>query len=261
MKTNIVRFLPAFSTIALAIALPFTTMASQPVQWTFASGGNGHYYQAFLVTNGISWQQASNAAASLGGYLATATTAAENDFIYNLASADDSLWFTDFAGNGFGPWLGGFQPAGSPEPAGGWSWVTGEPFSYTSWATFEPSNGDGNEDRIVYFGLGKLKDKTWNDYPGDPAQLSRPAVISYIVEWSSVPPPLVGIRASQVEVCWSSLSNTTYRVEYRSTLTTNTWTTLYNCIASTNSETCILDNLLLGEHNRFYRITATNCVP
>src|SRR5436190_21444639 len=80
MKNNILRFLAACWTIALGIALPFTTRASEPVQWTTAAGGNGHYYQVVSVTNGISWQQARNAAASMGGYLATVTSAEENDF-------------------------------------------------------------------------------------------------------------------------------------------------------------------------------------
>jgi hypothetical protein len=187
MKTPIVKLVAAFWTIAFGMALPFATRGSSPVQWTVESGGNGHYYQTFSAPNGISWREASTAAVSLGGYLATVTSAEENDFIYSLVSADDSLWDNDGAGHRIGPWLGGLQPAGSAEPSGGWKWVTGEAFGYTAWATFEPTDGDGIEDRISYFAFNGVKDKTWNDYPADPVAATRPPVLGYIVEWPVSP--------------------------------------------------------------------------
>ena len=75
------------------------------------------------------------------------------------------------------------------------------------------------------------------------------------------PPPLVTIRASQVEVCWNSKSNLTYQVQYRSDLTTNLWTSLVGCIRSTNSTSCINDPIIVGQPKRFYRVVLTNCVP
>ena len=75
------------------------------------------------------------------------------------------------------------------------------------------------------------------------------------------PPPLVTIRASQVEVCWNSKSNLTYQVQYRSNLTTNLWTSLTNCVRSTGSKTCIADPIAAGQPQRFYRVVLTNCVP
>ncbi len=73
-------------------------------------------------------------------------------------------------------------------------------------------------------------------------------------------PPLVTIRASQVEVCWNSKSNLTYQVQYRSDLTTNVWTSLV-CVRSTNSMSCITDPIAAGQPQRFYRVAQTNCVP
>jgi hypothetical protein len=72
--------------------------------------------------------------------------------------------------------------------------------------------------------------------------------------------PKMSIRVSEVEVCWTSLTNATYRVEYRSDLTTNTWVTLTNCVPSAGTETCIYDKVLRGQPQRFYRVVATNCV-
>jgi hypothetical protein len=73
--------------------------------------------------------------------------------------------------------------------------------------------------------------------------------------------PRMTIRVSEVEVCWTSITNATYRVEYRSDLTTNIWTPLTHCVPSGGSETCITDKILRGEPQRYYRTVVTNCVP
>ncbi|MBF8305568.1 MAG: putative rane protein, partial [Acidobacteria bacterium] len=82
-----------------------------------------------------------------------------------------------------------------------------------------------------------------------------------VTQFTFQPPPLVTIRASQVEVCWNSQSNLTYQVQYRSDLTTNLWTSLVGCIRSTGSVTCINDPIVVGQPQRFYRVVLTNCIP
>ncbi len=84
---------------------------------------------------------------------------------------------------------------------------------------------------------------------------------SHVTQFTFESPPLVTIRASQVEVCWNSISNLTYQVQYRSDLTTNLWTSLGGCIRSTNSTTCINDPVVVSQPQRFYRVLLTNCVP
>jgi hypothetical protein len=86
---------------------------------------------------------------------------------------------------------------------------------------------------------------------------ATPQVTQFIFE----APPLVTIRTSQVEVCWNSQSNLTYQVQYRSDLTANLWTSLVNCIRSTNSTSCVYDPIVVGQPQRFYRVILTNCVP
>jgi hypothetical protein len=81
-----------------------------------------------------------------------------------------------------------------------------------------------------------------------------------VIQFTFEPPPLVTIRASQVAVCWNSISNLTYQVQYRSDLTTNLWTSLAGCIRSTNSTTCVYDSIVVGQPQRFYRVVLTNCV-
>jgi len=74
-------------------------------------------------------------------------------------------------------------------------------------------------------------------------------------------PALATIRVSQVEVCWNSQSNLTYQVQYRSDLTTNLWTSLVDCIRSTNSTCCVNDPIVVAQPQRLYRVVLTNCVP
>ena len=151
---------------------------SAPVQWA----GNTHWYEAIHVAEGLNWTDARNAAISNGGYLATITSAPENDFVFNLANANDALWYIDNSNNGIGPWLGGYQPAGSPEPAGGWTWdVTGEPWGYAIWGSGEPNNWGGTEHYLHLFGHQTLKANTWNDIPHDVL------IRGYIIE--TVPEP------------------------------------------------------------------------
>ena len=82
-----------------------------------------------------------------------------------------------------------------------------------------------------------------------------------VVQFTFEPLPLVTIRVSQVEVCWNSISNLTYQVQYRSDLTTNVWTSLGDCVRSTNATSCLFDSVVIGQPQRFYRVALTNCVP
>jgi Tol biopolymer transport system component len=103
------------------------TKSVHAVEWPVSSGGNGHFYQAVATPGDIGWDQAQAAAKAAGGYLATITSKAENDFVFALVDRDQ-FWSRSSAL--FGPWIGGLQPPGSSEPDHGWSWPTGEKFKY-----------------------------------------------------------------------------------------------------------------------------------
>ena len=131
-----------------------------PVVWEIGSGGNGHRYQ--VVPGGMTWGEANAAAQTAGGYLATITSAAENDFVFSLIDRA-SMWSSSGTSR-FGPWIGGVQSPGSPEPAGGWGWITGEAFGYSNWYPGEPNNGNGNQDRIYFLTASPLeRGATWGD--------------------------------------------------------------------------------------------------
>ncbi|AKB28435.1 hypothetical protein MSSIT_1716 [Methanosarcina siciliae T4/M] len=140
--------------------------------------GNGHYYDVISATGGITWGDANTTAQSLSysvmnGHLVTITSQDENDFIV------DKFGLSDY-------WLGGIQPAGSSEPAGGWQWVTGEPWVYTNWDYGGPSNSYWGgysinlpngypEDALQFHGNSR-----WNDVP------QECPVHGYIVEYEAV---------------------------------------------------------------------------
>ena len=187
------------SNLLLGVCLLGFTANSQAtwIQWTTASGGNDHYYQVVSVPNLITWNNANTAALGMGGYLATLTSAAENAFVFGLVD-DPSFWTSVPDGRNYGPWLGGFQPPGSPEPAGGWEWVNGEgAFGFTAWSSGEPNNvaipanNFMGEESLQFWGVNFNRSSSWNDLHNDDFD---PGVHAYVVERASVPD--VGSTAS-----------------------------------------------------------------
>ncbi len=148
-------FAPSSTGTPVAVTI---SNAGAVVQWPIASGGNGHYYELVLPTDsngGYSWTQADAAASAMThdgstGYLATVTSAAENDF---LASQFQSSLPTDVPA-----WIG-LEDDGR---IGDWTWVTGEPFSYSNWADGEPNN-PGSEDWVGYTN-GESPAWSWNNF-------------------------------------------------------------------------------------------------
>ena len=165
--------------IALTLFLTLNVVSkckAAPAKWAIADGGNDHSYLAIATEKPISWADANEMANKLGGHLVTLTSAAENDFIFHLIDSE-MYWYPGI--NLRGPWTGGYQLPGSSEPTGGWSWVTGEPFTYEFWEAGQPNNfGGQNEDRI-HFGNRRSRVQTWNDVVFNFAEVK-----SYVVEFS-----------------------------------------------------------------------------
>src|SRR5262245_46206947 len=146
-----------------ASTLPSIVCSNGPVtEWAPASGGNGHFYQA--ICGDINWTQANAAAVAAGRHLATITSAEENAFVFSLI--DDQV-FWKLNGTNYGPWLGGFQPPGSPEPAADWSWVTGEDFGFSGWWAATEPNNNGEEDNLLFYDgtIGAVRSAKWADLP------------------------------------------------------------------------------------------------
>jgi hypothetical protein len=82
-----------------------------------------------------------------------------------------------------------------------------------------------------------------------------------VIELSFESAPRVSIRPSQVEVCWESIPDATYRVEWTSEATPGEWQTLVDCFQSVDSRTCVNDTVVVGEPQKFYRVVRTDCTP
>ena len=98
--------------------------------------------------------------------------------MFSLIDNQD-FWIVNGSNCNEGPWLGGFQPPGSAEPSTGWSWVTGEAFSFTAWDAGEPNNFNGaEEDHLQFYDCtgGAVRSAHWNDRPGR-------LIASYVTEW------------------------------------------------------------------------------
>ena len=66
--------------------------------------------------------------------------------------------------------------------------------------------------------------------------------------------PVASLRVSQVEFCWTSRSNRTYQVQYRSALTTNLWTNFGGPVPGNGTTNCVTEPVLPGEPQRYYRV-------
>lgn len=174
----------------------------------FDIDGKPHFYEYVLPSAYPSWQQAYDAAKSktffgLLGYLATITSAAENDFIKLKLSSDG--------------WVGGSDAfekinevkgttyTNQSQTEGSWYWVNGPeagklistgnnapvvaPGGFMNWAPGEPNNA-GNENYIQLYSSNNGK---WNDLSGAPI-----SVPGYVVEYGGYPSdPAINITYSR----------------------------------------------------------------
>jgi hypothetical protein len=155
--------------ITLSIMVGLVSISQAAVfQWPM----NGHFYEPVIVPEGITWTDAKLAAEQAGGYMVTPTSQDENNFVFSLIDE------AKYCSNG-GPWIGGFQQEGAPEPNEGWGWITGEPFDFSKWATGQPNEYQNlNENVIRYTKLNS----TWNDTQDSGIS------ISYVIEYDTFQP-------------------------------------------------------------------------
>jgi hypothetical protein len=177
MRTPLVALL-----VLLASLAGLRAAEAKPVRWA----GNGHYYEVVLVPGGISWTQANAAATAAGGYLATLTSAAEDAFVFALLD-NAAYWSQEPAGSDLGPWIGAYQTSDNgSNPAANWVWVSGEPWSYTNWASDEPNNYTGSLENYLSFkcsGTANCRANVWNDLP-DQISAYGTFVRAYVAEYN-----------------------------------------------------------------------------
>ncbi|MBU0718384.1 MAG: hypothetical protein KJ749_09065, partial [Planctomycetes bacterium] len=159
--------------------------SADPVLWTIESGGNGHYYEIIIDT--VFWTDALTGAASrilevkngdLRGYLATVTSSAEDEFLYDMIAVA-----------GFpNTWLGGSDSGDE----GSFTWragpESGNPFTYTNWTLSQPDNSHGDEHYLMMVGQDGsfgFQGGEWNDARLDPeGSILEFRPTAYAVEYS-----------------------------------------------------------------------------
>ena len=113
---------------------------------------NGHLY--YLLSQNT-WSNAEAEADSLGGHLATIRNAAEEQWVYST-----------FGGYGGALWIGLTDRA----KVFHFTWVSGEPVTYTDWGGGQPDNGTGGVEfytQIWPTGHTNPPSGKWNDYAND----------------------------------------------------------------------------------------------
>jgi len=159
---------------------------ASPADADASAGDEGERYRAVVVPEGITREEANRRAEADGGHLVTITSAEENALVFELIAENPDIWASadiTFMSEGeetlvqlsLGPWIGYYQPPGSPEPAGGWAWVTGETSDYSNWLNqglvdAEPNDAGGGENFGHFFSRElDTRADTWNDLPNNPA--------------------------------------------------------------------------------------------
>jgi T1SS-143 domain-containing protein len=139
---------------------------------------NGHYYKVF--TTELSWQQASEAAQAMGGYLVTITSAGEHAFVQGLGDNGNVVQYA---------WIG----ASDRGTEGTWQWITGpetdttfwtggingSASGYAAWGDNEPNDYGSGED---YAEIQFVSSGGWNDTSGN-----ADTQVGYVVEWGGGP--------------------------------------------------------------------------
>lgn len=124
---------------------------------------SGHRYE--LVRQAMTWDQAQAYCEANGGHLATIGSLEEFGQILSLLPSEGVI----------AVWLGGSSSSGS------WNWCDGTPFLYTAWASGEPNNDGGTEDRLAMLKVNGTW--SWYDVPNDISSVYDPNRIGFIVEY------------------------------------------------------------------------------
>lgn len=128
---------------------------------------NGHLY--YIFNNGGSYEDAEQYCEYLGGHLATITSQAENEFLFNYMQSREleNAYFGLTDRNNEGTW----------------EWINGEPVIYTNWYPEEPNNERGNENYAMFY--WKYTAGEWND--GDFGNGTEGDDVNFICEWGEGP--------------------------------------------------------------------------
>jgi len=132
-------------------------LTAQVVAGPIVNPANGHAYW-LLAPN--TWTSSESQAVALGGHLATINDQAEQDWVYaelgSYGGVNRELWI-------------GFRSTTTPTPASEYSWVSGEPTTFTNWAAPEPNDPQFPPEPSlyvrVYFSDHPQYPRQWDNFP------------------------------------------------------------------------------------------------
>ncbi len=214
---------------------------------------NGHFY---YLLKSATWSNSEACAVSYGGHLATVRDADENQWIVDT--------FARYGGMERPLWIG----LSDRRVEGVFEWSSGEPFAFSHWnvASGEPNNsgGSGYEEDFVYIiqehsGNPTVLAGFWNDLPDDGYGVIPPVFgvleSDHLIDPAPpvVTPPVAHLRLGCVEVCWQSMGNVQYQVEWKASYGTNAWDSVGPPVTGTGAEMCVPD--VLTRSNRVYRVS------
>ena len=169
------KFTQAMSVAVAAGSICSGVMAqSTAVQWTVASGGNGHWYELMqLVGPSQSAEVHFELANSIGGYTATIGSSAENQFCL--------AYLLTIGGNRY-PIIGVRKQADTNQGA----WVTGEAWSFTRWHSGEGSNSWERYATLNSFWNGDWQDTDLTPHPESLVEYSADCNSDGIVDYGQI---------------------------------------------------------------------------
>lgn len=112
-----------------------------------------------------------------------------------------------------------------------------------------PSHGYGVRQRLVFAATTALSTLFLTDTS------TATAAVDLAIDAVSILPvrTQAQIRVSRIDVCWDSILNRNYQVQYRSDMTNPLWVNLGNIVSGTGGQTCVVDEIGSGTQ-RVYRV-------
>src|SRR5690349_2818675 len=245
------------------LALVFIAL-SLPAQAAVLAGpivnpANGHTY--YLLSSST-WTKAEAEAVRLGGHLVTIRNPQEDRWIFST--------FGDWGG---GLWIG----LTDRQKTFHFTWVSGEPVTYTNWSAGQPDNGTGGIEFYVHmWPKGHEFPGQWNDYADRPKLPRFPLYgvaetcpastvrlpLSASPGQAAVETPLTAATQpnsprlhafTAIELTWSTETNRLYQIQWSSSPDQAQWIALEPTVLGTGTNVSFFDSTRDRPHG-FYRV-------